>query len=51
MFVGVPTVAAIFDRYGGPGVLFFMIGCAIAMLCLIIARYVELKHRKKQWIT
>jgi len=47
MFVGVPTVAAIFDRYGGPGVLFFMIVCAIAMLCLMIARYVELKHRKK----
>ena len=51
MFVGVPTVAAIFDRYGGPGVLFFMIGCAIAMLCLMIARYVELKHRKKQRMT
>jgi MFS family permease len=51
MFVGVPAVAAIFDRYGGPGVLFFMIGCAIAMLCLMIARYVELKHRKKQGIT
>ena len=51
MFVGVPAVAAIFDRYGGPGVLFFMIGCAIAMLCLMIARYVELKHRKKQAMT
>jgi MFS family permease len=48
MFVGVPAVAAIFDRYGGPGVLFFMIGCAIAMLCLMIARYIEVKHRKKQ---
>ncbi|VVB61962.1 Multidrug resistance protein MdtG [uncultured archaeon] len=48
MFVGVPAVAAIFDRYGGEGVLFFMIGCAIAMLCLMIARYVELKHRKRQ---
>jgi MFS family permease len=51
MFVGVPTVAAIFDHYGGPGVLLFMIGCAIAMLFLTIARYVELKHRKKQRIT
>jgi len=51
MFVGVPAVAAIFDRYGGPGVLLFMIGCAIAMLCLMIARYVELKHRKKQAMT
>jgi MFS family permease len=51
MFVGVPAVAAIFDRYGGPGVLFFMIACAIAMLCLMIARYIELKHRKKQVIT
>jgi MFS family permease len=48
MFVGVPAVAAIFDRYGGPGVLFFMIGCAIAMLLLMIARYMQLKHRKKQ---
>jgi len=48
MFVGVPAVAAIFDRFGGPGVLIFMIGCAIAMLCLMIARYVQLKHKKKQ---
>jgi MFS family permease len=47
MFVGVPAVAAIFDRYGGPGVLFFMIGCAIAMLLLMIARYAQLKHQKK----
>ena len=51
MFVGVPTVAVIFDHYGGLGVLLFMIGCAIAMLCLTIARYIELKHRKKQGIT
>jgi MFS family permease len=51
MFIGVPSVAAIFDRFGGPGVLFFMIGCAIAMLCLMIARYVQLKHRKNQRIT
>lgn len=48
MFVGVPMVAAIFDRYGGSGVLFFMIGCAILMLCLMIARYVQLRHRKRQ---
>jgi len=47
MFVGVPTIATIFDRYGGLGILFFMIGCAIAMLLLIIARYVQLKHQKK----
>jgi len=46
MFVGVPAVAAIFDRYGGAGVLFFMTGCAVAMLCLMIARYFEVKHRK-----
>jgi len=45
MFIGVPSVAAIFDRFGGPGVLVFMIGCAIAMLCFMIARYVQLKHR------
>jgi MFS family permease len=50
MFVGVPAVAVIFDRYGGPGVLFFMIGCAGAMLALVIARYFEVKHRKKQAI-
>lgn len=47
MFVGVPAVAAIFDWYGGPGVLFFMIGCAGVMLCLVIARYLEVKHRKQ----
>lgn len=48
MFVGVPAVAAIFDRYGGPGVLFFMIGCAVAMLCLMIGRYVDVRNQKKQ---
>jgi MFS family permease len=47
MFIGVPLVAAIFDHYGGEGVLFFMIGCAFAMLCFMIARYVELKHRRQ----
>jgi MFS family permease len=46
MFIGVPSVAAIFDQFGGPGVLIFMIACAIAMLVLIIARYVQLKHRR-----
>ncbi len=51
MFVGVPAVAAIFDTYGGPGVLIFMIGCAIAMLLLMIARYAQLKHQKKQTTT
>jgi MFS family permease len=51
MFVGVPAVAVIFDRYGGPGVLFFMIGCAGAMLCLMVARYIEVKRRRKQEIT
>jgi MFS family permease len=51
MFVGVPAVAAIFDRYGGAGVLIFMIGCAIAMLLLMIARYAQLKHQKKQSTT
>ncbi len=50
MFVGVPAVAAIFDNYGGPGVLVFMIGCAIAMLLLMIARYIQLKHQKRQTI-
>ena len=51
MFVGVPAVAAIFDRYGGAGVLVFMVGCAIAMLCLMIARYAEVRHRKIQVMT
>jgi len=50
MFVGVPAVAAIFDRYGGAGVLFFMIGCAGAMLCLMVARYLEVKHNRKQML-
>ena len=48
MFIGVPAVAAIFDTYGGPGVLTFMIACGIAMLLLMIARYIQLKHQKKQ---
>lgn len=46
MFVGVPLVAVIFDQYGGPGVLYFMIGCAGAMLLLMVARYIEVKRRK-----
>jgi MFS family permease len=48
MFVGVPLVAAIFDRYGGAGVLFFMIGCAVAMLGLMICRYIEVKRKKER---
>ena len=51
IFVGVPVVAAIFDHYGGPGVLFFMIGCAGAMLCLVIGRYIQVKRRKNQIIS
>jgi MFS family permease len=47
MFVGVPAVAAIFDRFGGPGVLYFMMGCAVAMLCLMIGRYVDVRHQRK----
>jgi MFS family permease len=47
MFIGVPAVAAIFDWYGGVGVLSFMIGCALAMLLLIIGRYLDVRHRKK----
>jgi MFS family permease len=47
MFIGVPSVAALFDTYGGPGVLIFMIGCAVAMLLLMIARYIQLKNQKK----
>jgi MFS family permease len=47
MFVGVPAVAGIFDRFGGPGVLYFMVGCAVAMLCLVVARFVEVRSRPK----
>jgi MFS family permease len=47
MFVGVPAVAAIFDLYGGSGVLFFMIGCAIAMLLLVVGRVFDVKRRLK----
>jgi DHA1 family multidrug resistance protein-like MFS transporter len=48
MFIGVPTVAELFDTYGGPGVLVFMIGCAVAMLLLMIARYIQLKYPKRK---
>jgi MFS family permease len=51
MFVGVPVVAAIFDRYGGPGVLFFVMGCAGAMLCLTVLRYIEVKRLRSQMIS
>jgi MFS family permease len=47
MFVGIPLMAAISDHYGGTGVLIFMIGCALIMLCLMIARYVDVKHRNR----
>jgi hypothetical protein len=47
MFIGVPTVAAIFDWYGGQGVLVFMIACAAAMSVLMIARYIDVKQKKK----
>jgi len=47
MFVGVPAVAGIFDRFGGPGVLFFMVGCAVAMMCLMVARYADIRARRK----
>ncbi len=45
MFVGVPVVAGIFDRFGGIGVLVFMIACAVAMFFLVLARFVELRVR------
>jgi len=51
MFVGVPAVAGIFDSYGGVGVLFFMIGSAVAMLCLMMGRYVDVRRKRKQKIT
>jgi MFS family permease len=48
MFVGVPLVAAIFDHFGGQGVLFFMMGCAVVMLCLVIARSVDVKQKQRR---
>ncbi|HVQ00325.1 MAG TPA: MFS transporter [Candidatus Thermoplasmatota archaeon] len=47
MFVGVPLVAAIFDRFGGLGVLYFMVACAVSMFLLVVARFVEVQSRKK----
>jgi MFS family permease len=47
MFVGVPVVAGIFDRFGGAGVLYFMIGCAVAMFVLVVARFVDMRFRPK----
>lgn len=43
MFIGIPTVAAISDRYDKFGVLAFMIGCAVAMLCFVLVRYLDVK--------
>jgi MFS family permease len=48
MFIGVPAVAAIFDGYGGFGVLLFMIGCALAMLFLMVGRYFDIRVRKRR---
>ena len=50
MFIGIPVIAAISDNYGGQGVLVFMVGCAIVMLFLIIARYFDIKQKKKREI-
>ena len=47
MFVGIPLIAAISDHYGGFGVLVFTIGCAIAMLCLMVARFFDVKRKVK----
>jgi MFS family permease len=47
MFVGIPVIAAISDHYGGLGVLMFMIGCAFAMMCFIVARYVDIKQKNR----
>jgi len=47
MFVGIPAIAIISDNYGGQGVLIFMILCALVMLCFMVARYFDVKHKKK----
>ena len=47
MFVGIPAIAIISDNYGGQGVLIFMILCALAMLCFMVARYFDVKYKKK----
>jgi MFS family permease len=50
MFIGIPVIATISDNYGGQGVLVFMLGCALVMLFLIIARYFDIKQKKKMEI-
>lgn len=47
MFIGIPAIAAISDRYGGQGVLLFMTGCALAMLVLMVARYLDVQQKKR----
>jgi len=47
MFVGIPAIAIISDNYGGQGVLIFMILCALVMLCFMVARYFDVKYKKK----
>ncbi len=46
MFIGIPAIAGISDRYGGLGVLIFMIISAVAMSLLMVARYVDVKRKK-----
>jgi MFS family permease len=50
MFIGIPAIAVISDNYGGQGVLVFMLGCAVVMLFLVIARYFDIKQKKKREI-
>jgi len=47
MVVGIVAIGGISDTFGGPGVLLFMVGCAIAMLVLTVARYLDVRKRKR----
>lgn len=51
MFIGIPAIAAISDRYGGLGVLLFMIASAIVMSLLMAARYVDVKRKRTSPVT
>ena len=46
MVIGIPGIAAISDRYGGFGVLVFMITSAVIMSLLMAARYYDVKRKK-----
>lgn len=46
MFIGIPAIAGISDRFGGLGVLLFMIASAVTMSLLMAARYADVRRKK-----